>query len=252
MLFRSREATRARAHDAHIGDMPHAAFLGDHPWRFRLALKPGFGPESGFSARAKANAMQRALSSERETCPLTPDWSMRRRWLRDFRRLVARQAGELARVVALEIGKSEGEAMVAEVLPLLAAIRWHERRAARVLRGHVARGRPAWLLGRRLRVARAPLGHVLVIATWNYPVGLLGVQLVQAIAAGNRVTVKASERSPRSQRMLVRLACSCGLPDGWIALADASREEGERLVRSGAFDHIVFTGSSDKIGRAHV
>ena len=172
-------------------------------------------------------------------------WAVRRRWLRAFRRLVAQQGAELARLVALEVGKDEGEAFVSEVLPLLAAIRWHERHASRILRGRVAPGRPAWLLGRSLRTARAPIGHVLVIATWNYPVGLLGVQLVQAIVAGNRVTVKPSERSARSQRMLVRLAASSGLPEGCLSLADASREEGERLVRSGAFDHVIFTGSSE-------
>ena len=174
-----------------------------------------------------------------------PSWSARRGWLRGFRRLVAAQGAELARLVALEVGKSEGEAFVSEVLPLIAAIRWHERRAAALLRGRRAGGRPAWLPGRALRTARAPLGRVLIVATWNYPIGLLGVQLVQALAAGNRVTVKPSERSPRSQRMLLRLAASSGVPAGWIAAADPSRGEGERLVREGGFDHVIFTGSSE-------
>jgi acyl-CoA reductase-like NAD-dependent aldehyde dehydrogenase len=176
-------------------------------------------------------------------------WSSRRAWLRSFRKAVAASALEMARLVSEEIGKSEGEAYVSEVLPLLAAIRWHERRAWRVLSPRVAPGRPAWLMGRRVRVGRAPLGRVLIVATWNYPVGLLGVQLVQAVVAGNRVTVKPSERSPRSQLMLMRLAASCGLPADWLLMSEATRAEGERLVTERGFDKIIFTGGSGTGGR---
>jgi aldehyde dehydrogenase (NAD+) len=171
-------------------------------------------------------------------------WSDRRVWLRRFRRAVAAHGRDLARVIAEEIGKSEAEAYVSEVLPLLASIRWHESCGGSILGMRPAWGRPSWLLGRSVTLQRAPLGRVLIIATWNYPAGLLGIQLVQAIAAGNQVTVKPSERSPESQRLLVRLAASCGLPDGWIELADASRSAGERLVASGRFDKVVFTGGS--------
>lgn len=171
-------------------------------------------------------------------------WPVRQRWLASFRRAVAAHGREIARVIADEIGKPEAEAYVSEVLPLLAAASWHARHARGVLRMQRAAGRPSWLLGRQARVGRAPLGQVLIIATWNYPVGLLGVQMVQALMAGNRVTVKPSERSPHSQQLLVRLAASCGLPEGWIALADATAHEGERLVREGAFDKVLFTGGT--------
>ena len=176
-------------------------------------------------------------------------WPARQRWLASFRRAVAAHGREIAQVIADEIGKPESEAYVSEVLPLLAAMRWHARHARGVLRMQPASGRPAWLLGRSARVGRAPLGHVLIIATWNYPVGLLGVQLVQAVMAGNRVTVKPSERSPHSQQLLVRLAASCGLPEGWLALADATAEAGERLLRDGAFDKVLFTGGT-RVGAA--
>lgn len=175
-------------------------------------------------------------------------WGARRRWLREFRRVVAAHALELSRLVAEEIGKPEGEAYVTELLPLLAAIRWHERHAGRLLALRRAGGRPWWLPGRSVRCGRAPLGRVLIVATWNYPIGLLGVQMVQAIAAGNHVTVKPSERSPESQRRLAWLAASCA-PAGWIEVTDASRAAGERAVASGAFDHVVFTGGTET-GRA--
>lgn len=175
-------------------------------------------------------------------------WPARLRWIASFRRAVAAHGREIAQVIVDEIGKPESEAYVSEVLPLLAAMRWHARHARGVLRMQRATGRPAWLLGRSARVGRAPLGHVLIIATWNYPVGLLGVQLVQAVMAGNRVTVKPSERSTHAQRLLVRLAASCGLPEAWLVLADATPESGERLLREGAFDKVLFTGGT-RVGR---
>lgn len=185
-----------------------------------------------------------SASSIRSPAATGLTWPERRNWLRQFRRGVAQQGMAIAARVAEEIGKPVGEAYVSEVLPLLAAIRWHERRAERLLAPRRASGRPAWLMGRGVRVARMPIGHGLIVATWNYPVGLLGVQLVQAVAAGNRVTVKPSERSPQSQAMLVRLACSCGLPEGWISLAPPTRRAGAALVERGQFDKVVFTGGS--------
>jgi aldehyde dehydrogenase (NAD+) len=148
-------------------------------------------------------------------------WPDRRSWLRRFRRAVAAHGRDLARVIAEEVGKTESEAYVSEVLPLVASIRWHEACAGSILSTRPAWGRPGWLVGRTVTLQRVPLGRVLIIAT-----------------------VKPSERSPESQRLLVRLAASCGLPDGWIELADASRSEGERLVASAAFDKVIFTGGS--------
>ncbi|MFM7799307.1 MAG: aldehyde dehydrogenase family protein, partial [Planctomycetota bacterium] len=93
---------------------------------------------------------------------------------------------------------------------------------------------------------------VLVIATWNYPLQLVGIQLTQAVVAGNRVVVKPSERSPRSQRMLLDLAraaaSAAGLPPDTVTSAEATREAGRELLERERFDHVVFTGST-AVGR---
>jgi hypothetical protein len=81
----------------------------------------------------------------------------------------------------------------------------------------------------QLRGVRLPVGDVLVIATWNYPLQLLGIQLAQSVIAGNRTTVKPSERAPSSQRLLVELAIEAlgdtGLDASSIGLEDASRDQ---------------------------
>ena len=55
----------------------------------------------------------------------------------------------------------------------------------------------------RSRVVREPLGVVLIIAPWNYPVGLLLSPLVGAIAAGNCAVLKPSEVTPHTSAVLV-------------------------------------------------
>jgi len=154
----------------------------------------------------------------------------------------------LVDLVCEEVGKTSFEALTADLLPLLACCRWHEKRAARILRTRRLPLGPIWHWGQRHRVARAPLGRVAIIATWNYPLQLLGTQLVQALAGGNRVVVKASERSPRSQERLLRLARDAGLPPGTLTWVAADREAGERLLAEERFDKVVFTGST-QVGR---
>lgn len=161
---------------------------------------------------------------------------------------MAADADRLAALAEAEIGKPAWECLVSDVMPLVASCQWHARWAARILRPRRAEGRPFWLIGHRADVLRAPLGRVGIIATWNYPVQLLGVQLLQAVLGGNRVVVKPSERTPRTQGRLLELARAAGLPTGILEVRGADREAGERLLSEPDLDHVVFTGSTE-IGR---
>ena len=174
--------------------------------------------------------------------------SARLRWLDRLDRLVAADAETLVGLCVEEISKPRHEAIAAEILPLRAAFRWARANLAGLLRTEVVTGRPWWLLGQRHWVARAPLGRVAIIATWNYPIQLLGIQLLQAVAAGNRVVVKPSERSPRTQERLLELAVAAGLPDGQLSWVRPTREAGRILLETERFDHVVFTGSTE-VGR---
>ena len=169
-------------------------------------------------------------------------------WVANWRRLIAANADSLVALVQLEVRKPEAEALTGDVMSLLAACRWHERRAARILAPRRLGGRPLWLMGQRHTLARAPVGTVGIIATWNYPVQLLGIQLLQALVAGNRVIVKPSENAPRTQAYLLKLAIEAGLPAGQLRWTPATREAGPRLLASEKLDHVIFTGST-RVGR---
>jgi aldehyde dehydrogenase (NAD+) len=168
-------------------------------------------------------------------------------WCREFARAVASHQDRLCELTQAEVHKPRWQALTADVMSLLACARWHERHAKRVLAPKRVRGRPWWMLGQSHRCVRVPLGTVGIIATWNYPVQLLGIQLVQALMAGNDVIVKPSERAPRTQRLLLELA-SRGLPAGTLTALEPTREAGPELLRHRPLDHVVFTGST-RVGR---
>ncbi len=162
---------------------------------------------------------------------------------------IADHEAELCDLACRELGKVRFEALAGDILPLLAACKWLEKNADRALSPHRARGRAFWQVGQKHWFTREPLGTVGIIATWNYPVQLLGIQLIQALVAGNTVVVKPSERSPLTQVRLMELAVACGLPSGTLTWIPATREAGASMLSTGRFDHVVFTGSTS-VGRA--
>src|SRR5438067_7265387 len=118
----------------------------------------------------------------------------RLRPVRTFRHLLVTECDGLCAAVARDLGKPDEETVAGELLPLADACRFLERQAGRLLRPRrVPLGqRPRWLWGQTDTVYRRPRGVVGVIGTWNYPLFLNGVQIVQALMAGNAVLWKPS------------------------------------------------------------
>ncbi|MFN5973186.1 MAG: aldehyde dehydrogenase family protein [Planctomyces sp.] len=196
------------------------------------------------SGLTSAGSVARCLAECRQA---QRSWSevplrQRLRVLRQLRLRAAERAGELALSVGRE---SSAETLSAEVLPLLDAVRYLERCAVRLLRERRVRpaGRPLWLWGNRVIRRPEPLGVVLVIGPGNYPLYLPGVQLVQALAAGNGVLLKPAPGCAGPLRMLLQLAIESGLPEGLVHLLEDSTEAGSEALRCGV-DKVVLTGAA--------
>jgi aldehyde dehydrogenase (NAD+) len=142
--------------------------------------------------------------------------------------------------------RSQADTLVTEVLPLLEAARFLEREAASLLapRRLGRRGRPAWLAGVHLELRREPCGVVLIVAPGNYPLLLPGVQILQALVAGNGVCVKPAPDCAAPMRHLAEVLRRAGLPAGVLAVLADDLAEGQAAVRAG-FDRIVLTGSAE-------
>ncbi len=187
------------------------------------------------------------------TSPLDHPWASlepkrRVEHIARWRKLVARDEADLCRLMEREVDKPRHEALLSDLLPFLSACRWLEKRAPAILRTRSVDGAPGWMRGVSIVERREPVGRVGIIATWNYPVQLLGIQVAQALAAGNLVIVKPSERAERTQERLLMLAIEAGLPEGVLTWVDARREAGRDLIEAGGLDHVIFTGSTE-VGR---
>jgi aldehyde dehydrogenase (NAD+) len=90
-------------------------------------------------------------------------------------------------------------------------------------------------------IVHEPVGVTCVIAPWNYPVQLLLVPMVAAIAAGNAVVAKPSELAPHTAAELVSLIDALGRP-AVAAVQGGVAETTELLAQR--FDHILYTGNS--------
>lgn len=54
-------------------------------------------------------------------------------------------------------------------------------------------------------IKQQPLGRVLIIGAWNYPVNLLFIPLIGALGAGNAVVLKPSELAPETEAYIARV-----------------------------------------------
>ncbi len=98
----------------------------------------------------------------------------------------------------------------------------------------------------KAQIVREPLGVVLIIGPWNYPVQLVLAPLVAAIAAGNAAVIKPSELAPSCSRLLARLVPEYLDPE-CIAVAEGGVPETTALLAE-RWDHIFYTGNGT-VGR---
>jgi aldehyde dehydrogenase (NAD+) len=157
---------------------------------------------------------------------------------------MAGRAQEIAQAISPDLARSGADTLVSELLPLLDACRFLEKEAGHVLRTRrlKRKGRPFWLRGVTAEIQRVPIGHVLVIGPSNFPLFLSGVQVLQALAAGNRVTWKPGEGGGRIAELVAKCLREAGLPQELLRVTEASIEAGQKALTDGA-DKVVFTGS---------
>lgn len=141
--------------------------------------------------------------------------------------------------LALDLGKSEGEAFLTEIMGVRNEIKFVLKRLSRWMR-------PQWvptplvLAGSGSRIMAEPLGTVLIIAPWNYPFYLSVMPLIPAIAAGNTAIIKPSELAPATSMVIREIVEDAFSPEE-VAVIEGGIPETEALLEL-PFDHVFFTG----------
>jgi len=94
------------------------------------------------------------------------------------------------------------------------------------------------------KIYKDPLGVVLIIAPWNYPLQLLLIPLVGAIAAGNCAVLKPSELAPATEKIIVKIIEEIfGENYVKVITGDGSKVV-PALMNQFKFNHIFYTGST--------
>jgi aldehyde dehydrogenase (NAD+) len=99
------------------------------------------------------------------------------------------------------------------------------------------------------RIYRDPLGVVLIISPWNYPLQLALVPLIGAIAGGNCAVIKPSEHAPATAALLEKMLSEIFPPEYIRVVQGDGTTVVKELMQSFRWDHVFFTGSIP-VGRA--
>ncbi|HXT09381.1 MAG TPA: trifunctional transcriptional regulator/proline dehydrogenase/L-glutamate gamma-semialdehyde dehydrogenase [Roseiarcus sp.] len=92
--------------------------------------------------------------------------------------------------------------------------------------------------------APGPLGPIVCISPWNFPLAIFTGQLAAALAAGNAVIAKPAEETPLIAAEAVRLLHEAGIPADALQLLPGAGEVGAALVADARVQGVVFTGST--------
>lgn len=92
-------------------------------------------------------------------------------------------------------------------------------------------------------IAREPVGVVLTIAPWNYPLLTAVNSIVPALLAGNTVILKHSDQTPLCAEFIHQAFVQAELPEGVFQYLHVDHERVRRLIRSDEIGFVCFTGS---------
>lgn len=164
--------------------------------------------------------------------------------LKNLNQMLLDNQEDFAAALASDLGKHPSESWLTEIGFLTAEL------------SHTIKHLPGWLKPQSAQVpislqpAKAfsmlePLGVVLVIAPWNYPIQLLLAPVIGALAAGNTVVAKPSELAPASSAVLAKWVPE--YLDGAVSIVEGGVPETTELLEQ-RFDHIFYTGNA-RVGR---
>lgn len=168
-------------------------------------------------------------------------FSERASYLRKYQEVIRSRADEMAEALAREVGKplweakTEINAMVGKVDVTLneGMADISETKIENVLPGTEGLCR------------YRPLGVLAVIGPFNFPAHLPNGHIVPALAAGNTVIFKPSEKTPLTGQLLAECVAAAGFPKGVFSMVQGARAIAKRLVEHEAVAGVLFTGSYD-------
>jgi 4-guanidinobutyraldehyde dehydrogenase / NAD-dependent aldehyde dehydrogenase len=164
----------------------------------------------------------------------------RKRVLQRFSELILKHAEELALLETLDMGKPIADSTRIDIPAAARCIAWFAEAIDKVYDEVAPTAHDALAL-----VTREPVGVVGAIVPWNFPLLMASWKLGPALAAGNSVVLKPSEKSPLTAIRVAELAVEAGIPEGVLnVLPGFGQTAGKALALHMDVDCIAFTGST--------
>lgn len=164
----------------------------------------------------------------------------RKRILLRWADLIEQHQHEIALLETLDVGKPISDTLNIDVPSAVNTIRWTAEAIDKIY-GEIA----PTAAGTLALIQRLPLGVVLAIVPWNFPLSTTAWKLAPALAAGNSVILKPDPKTPLTALQLAALATEAGLPDGVLnVLPGDGINLGQHLSLHPDIDGQTFTGST--------
>lgn len=204
-------------------------------------FNPSSGKPTAIAAVATPAEVDRAVAAARAAFPAWSGLSLQNRAtiMLELRGALQSARNEVVDIVVLELGKTLADAgaevdRAIEVLGQLASIgSWY----GGAFSPGVSRGVDAMEV-------RFPIGVVATISPFNFPVLIPVVQSAMALACGNTVVLKPSERDPSATLRLAEIFSRAGLPNGVLNVVLGGKAVVDRLVDHPDVAGISFVGST--------
>ncbi len=154
---------------------------------------------------------------------------------------ISKRADDFADLISLEMGKPTAEAK-GEVTYGAEFFRWFSEEAVRIQGNYL----PAPAGGSRLLTLRKPVGPVLLITPWNFPLAMATRKIGPAIAAGCTMVIKPAELTPLTTLALTAIFDDLGLPKGVLNVVTTSNSAAlsSTLMDDDRLRKVSFTGST--------
>ncbi len=205
-----------------------------------VSVNPATGEEIGrFALHAPAEidaALDRAVAAQRQWRWTSP--KERAALLTRFAAVLRRERDALAAIITAEMGKPIGEAQ-AEVEKCALNCDFYAGAAAGILADTPVAAVPGAI------VAHEPLGVVLAIMPWNYPLWQVIRFLAPAFAAGNGAILKHAANVPECAMAIERLVTEAGAPEGLFASLRIEPDTVAKLIADPRIAAVTLTGSTE-------
>ena len=172
----------------------------------------------------------------------TLSYTFRIEQLKKLRQVVISHEKEINEALYTDLKKSPEETYASELGLLLAELNVTIKSLKQWMRP-MAAGTDLVNLPSSSKIYRDPLGVVLIISPWNYPLQLLLIPMVGAIAGGNCVVIKPSELAPATAAIIEKIISAAFSTEYIMVVNGDGAEVVPAMMNSFRFDHVFYTGS---------